>query len=147
MGIFNVLAVFDWRNMVLVDASRSLVNNGFVQILLEASRYHLYLIFFSNSLYEDCIWPVFSTGSSISKLRIFFHLEYIYPRYIYSRWRKIRGFDKDDPVENTGQMKSSFKDFEKKIKWRCYLLPSSRIWTTPLLTSDLEESTNTIFRP
>ena len=40
----------------------------------------------------------------------------IYLGYMYSRWRKIRGFDKDDPVENTGQMKSSFKEFEKKIK-------------------------------
>ncbi len=24
--------------------------------------------------------------------------------YIYSRWREIRGLDKDDPVENTFQM-------------------------------------------
>ena len=40
----------------------------------------------------------------------------IYLGYMYSRWRKIRGFDKYDPVENTGQMKSSFKEFEKKIK-------------------------------
>ncbi len=30
--------------------------------------------------------------------------------------KKIRGLDKDDPVENTGQMKSSYKEFEKKIK-------------------------------
>ena len=40
----------------------------------------------------------------------------IYLGYMYSRWRKIRGLDKDDPVENKGQMQSSFKDFEKKIK-------------------------------
>ena len=40
----------------------------------------------------------------------------IYLGYMYSRWRKIRGLDKDDPIENTGQMQSSFKDFEKKIK-------------------------------
>ena len=40
----------------------------------------------------------------------------IYLGYRYSRWRKIRGLDKDDPVENTGQMQSSFKEFEKKIK-------------------------------
>ena len=40
----------------------------------------------------------------------------IYLGYRYSRWRKIRGLDKDDPVENTGQMRSSFKEFEKKIK-------------------------------
>jgi len=40
----------------------------------------------------------------------------IYLVYIYSRWRKIRGVDKDDPVENKGQMQSSSKDFEEKIK-------------------------------
>ena len=40
----------------------------------------------------------------------------IYPGYMHSRWRKIRGLDKDDPVENKGQLKSSFKEFEKKIK-------------------------------
>ena len=38
----------------------------------------------------------------------------IYLGYMYSRWRKIRGLDKDDPIENKGQMQSSFKDFEKK---------------------------------
>ena len=40
----------------------------------------------------------------------------IYLGYMYSRWRKIRGLDKDDPVENTVQIQSSFNDFEKKIK-------------------------------
>ena len=40
----------------------------------------------------------------------------IYLGWMYSRWRKIRGLDKDDPKENTGQMQSSFQDFEKKIK-------------------------------
>ena len=40
----------------------------------------------------------------------------IYLGYMYSRWRKIRGLDTDDPVENTGQMQSSYKEFEKKIK-------------------------------
>ena len=40
----------------------------------------------------------------------------IYLGYMYSRWRKIRDLDKDDPLENTGQMQSSFKEFEKKIK-------------------------------
>ncbi|MBO8227319.1 hypothetical protein HA150_00200 [Prochlorococcus marinus XMU1414] len=37
----------------------------------------------------------------------------IYLGYMYSRWRKIRGLDKDAPIENTGQMQSSFKEFEK----------------------------------
>tara|TARA_A100001388_G_scaffold261452_1_gene230338 strand:+ start:1016 stop:1147 length:132 start_codon:yes stop_codon:yes gene_type:complete len=36
--------------------------------------------------------------------------------YMYSRWRKIRGSDKDNPVENKGQMQSSFKEFKKKIR-------------------------------
>ena len=40
----------------------------------------------------------------------------IYLGYMYSRWRKIRGLDKHDPVENSGQMQSSYKEFEKKIK-------------------------------
>ena len=40
----------------------------------------------------------------------------IYLGYMYSRWRKIRGLDKDNPVINTGQMQSSLKEFEKKIK-------------------------------
>jgi len=40
----------------------------------------------------------------------------IYLGYMYSRWRKIKGMDKEDLVENKGQMQSSFKDFEKKIK-------------------------------
>ena len=40
----------------------------------------------------------------------------IYLGYMYSRWRKIRGLDKDEPLENKGQMQSSLKDFEKKIK-------------------------------
>ena len=40
----------------------------------------------------------------------------IYLGYMYSRWKKIRGLDKCNPVENKGQMESSFKDFEKKIK-------------------------------
>ena len=33
---------------------------------------------------------------------------------MYSRWRKIRGVDKDDPIENKGHMQSSLKDFENK---------------------------------
>ena len=40
----------------------------------------------------------------------------IYFGYMYSRYRKIRGLDKDDPKENTGQMQSSLKEFWEKIK-------------------------------
>ena len=39
-----------------------------------------------------------------------------YLGYMYSRWKKIRGLDNDDPLENRGQMQSSFKEFERKIK-------------------------------
>ena len=40
----------------------------------------------------------------------------LYLGYMYSRWITIRGLDKDYLVENTGQMQSSLKEFEKKIK-------------------------------
>ena len=40
----------------------------------------------------------------------------IYLGYMYSRWRNIRGLDKDDPIENKGQMQSSLNEFEKKIR-------------------------------
>ena len=35
---------------------------------------------------------------------------------MYLRYRKITGLDKDASKENTGQMQSSFKEFEDKIK-------------------------------
>ena len=37
----------------------------------------------------------------------------IYLGYMYSRWKKIRGLEKCNPVENKGQIQSSFNDFEK----------------------------------
>ena len=40
----------------------------------------------------------------------------IYLGYMYSRWKKIRGLDKDDPLENKGQLQYSFKEFERKTK-------------------------------
>ena len=40
----------------------------------------------------------------------------VYLGYMYSRWKKIRGLDKDYPLENNGQMQSSFKEFERKNK-------------------------------
>ena len=43
-------------------------------------------------------------------------MQSIYIGYMYARWRKMRGLDKDDPKENIGQMQSSFKDFKKKIQ-------------------------------
>ena len=44
------------------------------------------------------------------------YMQGIYLGYMYSRWRKMRGLDKDDPKENTGQMQSSLKDFWRKSK-------------------------------
>ena len=45
----------------------------------------------------------------------------IYLGYMYSRWRKIRGLDTDDPVENQGQMQSSFKhSIALKSLWALY---------------------------
>jgi hypothetical protein len=43
-------------------------------------------------------------------------LQGIFLGYMYSRWRKIRWLDKDNSVENKGQLKSSFKEFGKKTK-------------------------------
>ena len=42
------------------------------------------------------------------------YMQGIYLGYIYSKWRNMRGLDKYDPKENTGQMQSSFIEFEKK---------------------------------
>ena len=44
------------------------------------------------------------------------YMQGIFLGYMYSRWRKIRGLDKNDPVENKGQMQSSFKEFEERTK-------------------------------
>ena len=57
----------------------------------------------------------------------------IYLGYMYSRWRKIRGLDKDDPIENTGQMQSSFKDFEKKIKLKLEKFDTLKSWRIIIL--------------
>ena len=40
----------------------------------------------------------------------------IYLGYMYSRWRKLKGLNLNDPRENSGQMQSTFKEFEAKIK-------------------------------
>ena len=45
-----------------------------------------------------------------------YFMQGIYLRYVYSIWRKIRGLDKEDPKENKGQLQSSFREFENKIK-------------------------------
>ena len=35
---------------------------------------------------------------------------------LYNKWKKIKGYDKDDPIENKGQLQSSFKEWESNIK-------------------------------
>ena len=40
----------------------------------------------------------------------------IYFGYMYSKWRKIRGLDKNDPIENKGQMQSSLGEFFRGTK-------------------------------
>ena len=40
----------------------------------------------------------------------------IYLGYMFSRWRKLKGLNLNDPKENSGQMQSTFKEFEAKIK-------------------------------
>ena len=40
----------------------------------------------------------------------------IYLGYMYSRWKKLKGYDKFDSQEDTGQMQSSLKEFWKRTK-------------------------------
>ena len=35
---------------------------------------------------------------------------------LYNKWKRIKGYDKYDPIENKGQLQSTFKDWENKIK-------------------------------
>ena len=44
------------------------------------------------------------------------YMQGIYLGYMYSRWRKLKGLNLNDPKENSGQMQSTFKEFEAKIK-------------------------------
>ena len=39
-------------------------------------------------------------------------MQSVYLGWLYTRWKKLKGYDKDDPVENKGQMQSSFKELE-----------------------------------
>jgi len=43
-------------------------------------------------------------------------LQSIYYGYLYTRWKNLKGYDKFDPKENTGQMQSSLKEFWKRTK-------------------------------
>ena len=35
---------------------------------------------------------------------------------LYNKWKRLKGYDKYDPIENKGQPQSSYKDWESKIK-------------------------------
>ena len=35
---------------------------------------------------------------------------------LYNKWKRLKGYNKYDPIENKGQLQSSFKDWESKIK-------------------------------
>ena len=41
-------------------------------------------------------------------------MQSIYLGYLYTRWKKLKGYDKFDPVENTGQMHQHLKSLRKK---------------------------------
>ena len=43
------------------------------------------------------------------------YMQGIYMGYLYSRWRKLKGLNINDPLENKGQLQSSFKEFAKNI--------------------------------
>ena len=43
-------------------------------------------------------------------------MQSIYLDYLYTRWKKLKGCDKFDSKENTGQMQSSLKEFWKRTK-------------------------------
>ena len=43
------------------------------------------------------------------------YMQGIYMGYLYSRWKKLKGLNLQDPQENKGQLRSSFKEFAKKI--------------------------------
>ena len=43
-------------------------------------------------------------------------MQSIYLGYLYTRWKNLKGYNKLDPKENTGQMQSSLKEFWKRTK-------------------------------
>ena len=35
---------------------------------------------------------------------------------LYNKWKRLKGYNKYDPIENKGQLQSSFKDWESSIR-------------------------------
>ena len=44
------------------------------------------------------------------------YMQSIYLGFLYGRWKKLKGLNLKDPIENKGQLQSSFKEFARKIK-------------------------------
>ena len=44
------------------------------------------------------------------------YMQGIYLGYLYTRWKKLKGYDKFDPIPNDGQLQSSFLDFQNRLK-------------------------------
>ena len=44
------------------------------------------------------------------------YLQGIYLGYLYTRWKKLKGYAKFDPIPNDGQLQSSFLDFQNRLK-------------------------------
>ena len=77
----------------------------------------------TNKLYDDSNWREEYKGWTTNKR----YLELLEngPKQLsqawvlgalYSDWKKRKGYNKFDPKENKGQLQSSFKDWESKIK-------------------------------
>ena len=43
------------------------------------------------------------------------YMQSIYLGYLYSRWKKLKGYAKYAPTPNDGQCQSSFLEFERKV--------------------------------
>ena len=44
------------------------------------------------------------------------YMQGIYLGYLYTRWKKLKVYDKFDPIPNDGQLQSSFLDFQNRLK-------------------------------
>ncbi len=77
------------------------------------------------------------------------YMQGIYLGYMYSRWRKIRGLDKNDPKENKGQMQSSLGKFFrgiKKMKWSVKLFISGTVVEDIVVAPNMDSARETVKR-
>ena len=77
----------------------------------------------TNKLYDDSNWREEYKGWTTNKR----YLELLEngPKQLsqawilgalYNKWKRIKGYDKYDPIENKGQLQSSFKEWESRLK-------------------------------